>query len=104
MRPSRRKFLTDAGAGGPLLAQGAAQLTSKPARPDAEKKSRARAVGFENRVVFYPARRPGYAAWVAPWKGPDRSLFVSFIEKRRLPNPTHRPIPLAFWEAMGLPI
>src|SRR5690348_9549913 len=98
MRTSRREFLAAAGAGGSLLSQAA----STPQGSAGGAKVWAKAIGFEHRAVFYPVKRPGYAAWVAPWKGPDGSLFVSFIEKRRLPNPTHRPIPLAFWEAMGL--
>lgn len=98
MSTSRRKFLAATSVSGPLFAQAAAQQAAP------ERRSWARATGLEERTIFYPAKRPGYAAWVAPWKGPDGSLFVSFIEKRHLPNPTHRPIPLSFWEAMGLPI
>lgn len=102
MKASRRRFLAAAGAGGPLLAQGGGQRAERTG--DAARTWQARAVELEARTVYYPAKRPGYAAWVAPWIAPDGSLFVSFIEKRLLPNPTHRPIPLAFWEAMGLPI
>ena len=29
---------------------------------------------------------------------------MSFIEKRRSPNPSYRPIPLEFWESMALPL
>ena len=100
MPSTRRKFLAAVGVGGAQLAR--PQASKAQAVPT--KTGQARAVDLVERTVYYPASRPGYAAWVAPWKAPDGSLFVSFIEKRRLPNPTHRPIPLAFWEAMGLPI
>ncbi len=59
---------------------------------------------FEETVIYRPAKRPGYSSWVAPWRGPDGSLFLSFIEKRRHANSLYRPIPLDFWEAMSVPI
>ena len=118
MGPTRRRFLTTIATAGGLTAlnlggETSTALGNKTDQPTGQKtqsiptsfsKFWAQAVDFEERVVYYPDKRPGYAAWVAPWKGPNGALFLSFIEKRQLPNPNHRPIPLDFWEAMGLPI
>lgn len=64
----------------------------------------ATAYEVEERDVYHPEVRPGYAAWVALWRSRKDELMLAFCEKRRLPNPSYRPIPLEFLEAMGLPL
>ncbi len=64
----------------------------------------AQATNFEESVAYRPGKRPGYCSWVTVWKDPKGSLLMNFCERRRHPNPIYHPIPLDFWEAMGLPI
>lgn len=64
----------------------------------------ARAVGFEAAEVYHPAERPAYACWCVLWHGPRGELYLAFAEKRRAPNPLWEPVPLDFWESMGLPV
>ena len=54
--------------------------------------------------VYHPAERPGYACWTALWHDLDGGLYLAFAEKRRATNTLWEPVPLDFWESMGLPI
>jgi hypothetical protein len=54
--------------------------------------------------VYHPAQRPGYACWTALWHDLEGTLYLAFAEKRRAPNTLWAPVPLDFWESMGLPI
>src|SRR5579872_4402422 len=105
-RRSRRSFLQTVAMGTGMAASelraatpSLSQRKSKAIAPEANSNGNdgasapyfAKAVEFEEGVIFRPAKRPGYSAWVAPWRGADGSIFLSFIEKRRLPNPTFRP-------------
>jgi hypothetical protein len=47
--------------------------------------------------------RPGYCCWVCLWRDAGDGVYLSFVEKRRSPNPDWEPVPLDFWESMGLP-
>lgn len=112
MGHTRRVFL-QAVAGGSALASSSvvsgaasslAQATGQVTQPAPKPPSFARALDFEESVIYRPAVRPGYVCWVAPWRGPDGSLFLGFAERRKLPNPAHQSIPLDFWESIGIPI
>ena len=122
MMRSRRRFLQSAtavtGVVTSALSAGAAQSAPESKKPTEEKGTQrqtpaeplsppklfARALGFEESVAYRPAKRPGYCSWVTVWKAPDGSLLLNLCERRKLPNPIYRPIPLDFWEAMMLPI
>lgn len=54
--------------------------------------------------VYRAAVRPGYACWTTLWHDMEGSLYLAFAEKRRAPNVLWEPVPLDFWESMGLPI
>ena len=54
--------------------------------------------------VYHPAERPAYACWTVLWPGVEGGTYLAFAEKRRAPNLTWEPVPLDFWESMGLPI
>lgn len=64
----------------------------------------AKAENVQVREVYHPAERPGYACWTVLWHDPEGALHLAFAEKRRAPNPLWEPVPLDFWESMGLPI
>ena len=63
----------------------------------------ARAQDIGVREVYWPAVRPGWACWPTVWQDTIGGLYVTFQEIRQVPNPTWEPVPLDFWEAMGLP-
>ena len=63
----------------------------------------ARAVDFEDRVVYYPQKRPGYTAWVRLCAFGDGDLGLTFLEVRREPNPRLIPASLEFVESRTLP-
>jgi hypothetical protein len=68
---------------------------------------RARAIEFDEKVVYHSPERPGFAAWVQLW--PERTpgeLSIKFLERRR-PKPGASPPPpldVHQYEAIGLPI
>ena len=64
----------------------------------------AKAHHVEIRDVYHPKVRPGYACWVSLWRAPTGELLIASDEKRRAPNQSYKPIPLDFYESMGLPI
>jgi hypothetical protein len=66
--------------------------------------SYAKAYGVKINDIYHPKVRPGYACWVSLWKGANDELMLAFTEKRRASNSSYRPIPLEFWESMGVPI
>ena len=67
-----------------------------------KKKTYARAMGFEERAVYYPERRPGYTAWVSLFPFGNGDLGLAFSEIRRGKNPHFKAPTIEFVEAMGL--
>ena len=64
----------------------------------------ARACDVASAEVYHAAERPGYACWCALWTDEPGAVYLAFAEKRRAPNPLWQPVPLDFWESMGLPV
>ena len=54
--------------------------------------------------VYHPKVRPGFATRVSLWRAANGELMLAIIEKRRALNPSYRPVPLEFYESMGIPI
>ena len=69
----------------------------------ASKTSAAKAIHFEDRVVYYPEHRPGYTGWVKLFQFGNGEIGLSFDEVRRGPNPHFSPIAIDFIEAAGAP-
>lgn len=63
----------------------------------------AQAAEFEERPVYYPQVRPGYAGWVSLFEFGNGELGLAFTEIKREENPDWQPTPLEFAEAMVLP-
>jgi hypothetical protein len=68
---------------------------------------RARAVDFDERVIFRSDENPGFAAWVQLWREPKGDLMTKCL-LRRQPKPgeaapTPPPLDPHKWEAIGLP-
>ncbi len=64
----------------------------------------AQATEVEVKEVYHPEERPAFATRAVVWHDPAGNLYMGFPEKRRAPNPLWEPVPLDFWESMGLPI
>jgi hypothetical protein len=79
-------------------------LASPAISPAAE--PRARAVQFEEKVIYHPPENPGFAAWVHLWAEPSGDLSVKFLERHK-PREGERidapPLDVHKWEAIGLP-
>lgn len=76
--------------------------TSHPVPHSAQRFAEARDVQVNE--IYHPAQRPGYACWTSLWHDLNGDLYVAFAEKRGAPNTLWEPVPLDFWESMGLPI
>ncbi|HLJ11325.1 MAG TPA: sialidase family protein, partial [Planctomycetaceae bacterium] len=63
----------------------------------------ARADEIRTRRPYQAKVVPGYCCWVCLWRDSGEGVYLSFVEKRRAPNPDWEPVPLDFWESMGLP-
>lgn len=68
---------------------------------------RARAIEFDQKVVFRSDEQPGFAAWVQLWREPKGDLMTKCL-LRRQPKageapPQPRPFDPHLWEAIGLP-
>ena len=66
-------------------------------------KTCARVKDFEERPVYYPAKRPGYTAWVSLFQFGNGDLGLAFSEIRRGNNPDFKAPTIEFVEAMGIP-
>src|SRR4051812_32166730 len=71
----------------------------------------AKAVEFEEKVIFHPPENPGFAAWVQLWREPpyDKGdLRVKFLMRRKPKAgeqpPKRPPLDLHKYEAVGLPM
>ncbi len=62
-----------------------------------------RAVDVQTLQIYHAAERPGWACWPTAWQDEDGTVYVAFQELRRAPNPKWQPVPLDFWETIGLP-
>lgn len=60
----------------------------------------AKALSFEEKAVYYPKVRPGYAAWASLFHFGNGDLGIAFNEIRRGENPDFVPPPLEFVRAM----
>jgi photosystem II stability/assembly factor-like uncharacterized protein len=81
------------------------------AAPAAAKPPRARAVDFEERIIFRSPENPGFAAWAQLWADPtggDTNDLGAKLLLRRKPAPgekvVHPPIDVHRWEAVALPV
>lgn len=63
----------------------------------------ARALGFEERVVYRPEVRPGYAAWASLFQFGNGDLGLAVNEIRRGGNPDFNPPPLEYVEMLVVP-
>jgi hypothetical protein len=63
----------------------------------------AKAENVKVRDIYHAKIRPGYCCWVSLWSDAKGAVYLSFVEKRRAPNPNWEPLPLDFWESMSLP-
>ena len=63
----------------------------------------ARATDVRVTTVHRGQQQPGWCCWPAAWLDDCGTLYATFQEITRGENPTWEPIPLEFWEAMGLP-
>lgn len=61
------------------------------------------ALAFEERVIYYPAQRPGHVAWVNLFLFGNGDMGLSFTETRRAPNPRFIPPSIDFVEAFSRP-
>jgi photosystem II stability/assembly factor-like uncharacterized protein len=79
---------------------------SAPAVHAAVKPSRARAIDFDEKIIFRSPENPGFAAWVQLWAEPNGDLGTKFL-LRRQPAPGERierkPLDVHRYEAVGLP-
>src|SRR5687767_12312312 len=68
---------------------------------------RARAIEFEERLIFRSPENPGFAAWVQLWQDPAGDLRVKFLHRRQ-PGPGERverpPLDVHRWDALALPL
>ena len=64
----------------------------------------AQAIDVQEQEVYHSQVRPGYACWTVLWHDLENHLYLAFAEKRRAPNTLWEPVPLDFWESMGLPV
>ena len=66
------------------------------------KTSYAAGVDFEEQVVYYPKKRPGYTAWANLFLFGNGDIGLAFDEVRQAPNPRHIPLSIEFLEASGI--
>lgn len=62
------------------------------------------AVETTEKEIYRSSDRLGWASWVTTWRDNRNNLYVTYQEIRRGDNPVWEPVPLDFWEAMGLPV
>ena len=63
----------------------------------------ASALDFDQRTIYYPQVRPGYAAWANLFQFGNGDLGIAFNELRRGKNADFAPPTLEFTEAVGMP-
>jgi hypothetical protein len=78
-----------------------------PVPASAAKAPRAKAVEFQEKVIYHSPENPGFAAWVQLWQEPGGDLGVKFLQRRKPGAGEHlQPPPLYLhrWDALGLPV
>ena len=74
----------------------------------AAKPPRARAVDFDEKIIFRSPENPGFAAWVQLWQQPDGDLMTKFLLRRKPAAgehiPPRAPLDVHRWDAIGLPV